>query len=72
MNADVHSQDFAIAIIGGGAGGVLTALHALRLATAGTRIVMIEPATRLARVAPWLVALGAAAIAGANMKDKLP
>ena len=48
MNADVHSQDFAIAIIGGGAGGVLTALHALRLATAGTRIVMIEPATRLA------------------------
>ena len=48
MTADAHSQDFAIAIIGGGAGGVLTALHALRLATAGTRIVMIEPAPRLA------------------------
>jgi ABC-type ATPase with predicted acetyltransferase domain len=26
----------------------------------------------LARVAPWLLALGAAAVAGASMKDKLP
>ena len=48
MIADDHPQAFDIAIIGGGAGGALTALHALRLAKAGTRIVMIEPATRLA------------------------
>lgn len=46
---DQTLRDFDIAIIGGGAGGVLTAIHALRLANAGTRIVLIEPAPRLAQ-----------------------
>ena len=41
--------DFDIVIIGGGAGGVLSAIHALRLAVVGTRIVLIEPAARLAQ-----------------------
>lgn len=49
MTIQPSSSDFDIAIIGGGAGGVLTAIHALRLAVAGTRIVLIEPATRLAQ-----------------------
>ena len=44
-----HPFDFDIAIIGGGAGGVLTTIHALRLADAGTRIALIEPAARLAQ-----------------------
>ena len=48
MKANARLPAFDIAIIGGGAGGVLTALHALRLATPGIRIVMIEPGTRLA------------------------
>jgi uncharacterized NAD(P)/FAD-binding protein YdhS len=42
-------HDFDIAIIGGGAGGVLTAIHALHLADAGVRIVLIEPTARLAQ-----------------------
>lgn len=42
-------HDFDLAIIGGGAGGVLTAIHALRLAPAGVRIALIEPAARLAQ-----------------------
>ena len=49
MTTQPASRDFDIAIIGGGAGGVLTALHALRHAGAGTRIVLIEPAARLAQ-----------------------
>lgn len=48
MQVATHPPVFDIAIIGGGAGGVLTALHALRLAKAGARIVMIEPSARLA------------------------
>ena len=38
-----------IAIVGGGAGGVLAAIHALRHADAGVRIVLIEPVARLAQ-----------------------
>lgn len=38
-----------IAIIGGGAGGVLTAIHALHAAAAPARIVLIEPDATLAR-----------------------
>lgn len=49
MAAEHPLPDSGIAIIGGGAGGVLTAIHALRLAEAGTRIVLIEPAARLAQ-----------------------
>lgn len=43
------TRDFDIAIIGGGAGGVLTAIHALRQVDAGVRIVLIEPVARLAQ-----------------------
>ena len=43
------TRDFDIAIIGGGAGGVLTAIQALRQAEAGVRIVLIEPVARLAQ-----------------------
>ncbi|MFT3755366.1 MAG: FAD/NAD(P)-binding protein [Pseudoxanthomonas sp.] len=39
---------FDIAIIGGGAGGVLAAIHALRQATARQRIALIEPSANLA------------------------
>lgn len=49
MTAEHPPPDSGIAIIGGGAGGVLTAIHALRLAEAGARIVLIEPAARLAQ-----------------------
>ncbi|MET0582626.1 MAG: FAD/NAD(P)-binding protein [Pseudoxanthomonas sp.] len=49
MTTHLPSGDFDIAIIGGGAGGVLTALHALRLAEAGVRIALIEPTARLAQ-----------------------
>lgn len=38
-----------VAIIGGGAGGVLTAIHALRQATTPVRIVLLEPDPTLAR-----------------------
>jgi len=40
---------FDIAIIGGGAGGVLTAIHALRLARTPARIVLVEPSPVLAQ-----------------------
>jgi uncharacterized NAD(P)/FAD-binding protein YdhS len=49
MTADQPLSDFDIAIIGGGAGGVLTAIHTLHLAGAGIRIALIEPAARLAQ-----------------------
>lgn len=49
MTTQFPFRDFDIAIIGGGAGGVLTALHALRLADSGVRIVLIEPTARLAQ-----------------------
>ncbi|HEX7802141.1 MAG TPA: FAD/NAD(P)-binding protein [Pseudoxanthomonas sp.] len=49
MTNPLPQQDFDLAIIGGGAGGVLTAIHALRLAGAGVRIVLIEPTARLAQ-----------------------
>ena len=39
---------YDIAIVGGGAAGVLAALHALHLAPAGARIALFEPAPRLA------------------------
>ncbi|MEP6908460.1 MAG: FAD/NAD(P)-binding protein, partial [Pseudoxanthomonas sp.] len=48
-NAANQADDYDIAIVGGGAGGVLTALHALAQAAAGVRIVMIEPEARLAQ-----------------------
>ena len=49
MTADQSPNDFDIAIVGGGAGGVLTAIHALRLASPGIRIALVEPAARLAQ-----------------------
>jgi uncharacterized NAD(P)/FAD-binding protein YdhS len=49
MTSAHPSRDADIAIIGGGAGGVLTAIHALQQADAGVRIVLIEPAARLAQ-----------------------
>lgn len=39
-----YGADFDIAIVGGGAGGVMAAIHALRLAKAPARIVLVEPA----------------------------
>lgn len=44
--ADVDTCD--LAIVGGGAGGVLTALHALALSAPGRRIVLVEPSPALA------------------------
>jgi len=49
MTTQLPFRDFDIAIIGGGAGGVLTAIHALRLAGAGVRIALVEPTARLAQ-----------------------
>lgn len=49
MTASTSPRDCDIAIIGGGAGGVMSAIHALRLADAGLRIALIEPAPRLAQ-----------------------
>lgn len=49
MVSELPGSTFDIALIGGAAGGVLTALQLLGQATAGTRIVMIEPAARLAQ-----------------------
>lgn len=40
---------FDLAIVGGGAGGVLAAMHALQLARPGQRIVLVEPDAQLAR-----------------------
>lgn len=47
MTSTQNENFFDLAIIGGGAGGVLAAIHALRMAQAATRIVLIEPADRL-------------------------
>jgi uncharacterized NAD(P)/FAD-binding protein YdhS len=44
-----ESREHDLVIVGGGAGGVLTALHALALAEPGQRIVLIEPASQLAQ-----------------------
>ena len=44
-----ESREYDLAIVGGGAGGVLTALHALALAEPGQRIALIEPAAQLAQ-----------------------
>ena len=49
MTSEHPRRDADIAIIGGGAGGVLAAIHALRLADTGVRIVLIEPVARLAQ-----------------------
>ncbi|MGV8941149.1 MAG: FAD/NAD(P)-binding protein [Lysobacter sp.] len=46
MTTPTHSAD--IVIIGGGAAGVMTAIHGLRLADTPLRIVLLEPATMLA------------------------
>jgi len=40
-------QDFDIALVGGGAGGVMTAIQTLRLSPLPLRIVLIEPAAAL-------------------------
>ncbi|HSX63798.1 MAG TPA: FAD/NAD(P)-binding protein, partial [Pseudoxanthomonas sp.] len=47
--ADAAGRPYDIGIIGGGAGGVLTALHALRLAREPVRIVLFEPTPTLAK-----------------------
>lgn len=47
MTSSPNEIIFDLAIIGGGAGGVLAAIHALRIAQAAMRIVLIEPAERL-------------------------
>lgn len=49
MNGAAAGQDFDIAIVGGGASGVLTAIHALRLARTPARIVLVEPVASLAQ-----------------------
>jgi uncharacterized NAD(P)/FAD-binding protein YdhS len=49
MTATTSTGDVDIALIGGGAGGVLCALQLLRLATTPLRIAMVEPAPRLAQ-----------------------
>lgn len=46
---ETNDGPYGIGIIGGGAGGVLTALHALRLARTPVRIVLFEPAPLLAK-----------------------
>jgi uncharacterized NAD(P)/FAD-binding protein YdhS len=47
MTSTQNDIIFDLAIIGGGAGGVLAAIHALRIAQAAAHIVLIEPAERL-------------------------
>lgn len=47
MKGPDAAPDFDIAIVGAGAGGVLAALHALRLARVPARIALIEPEPRL-------------------------
>jgi len=49
MPQPTDEAEFDLLIVGGGAGGVLTAIHALRLAAFGTRIALVEPATVLAQ-----------------------
>ncbi|MEG2802739.1 FAD/NAD(P)-binding protein [Stenotrophomonas sp.] len=57
MSASDTTCQCDLAIVGGGAAGVLVALHALRSATAATRIVVFEPASVLgqgiAYATPW-------------------
>jgi uncharacterized NAD(P)/FAD-binding protein YdhS len=47
MTSSQNEIIFDLAIIGGGAGGVLAAIHALRIAQRAMRFVLIEPAERL-------------------------
>src|SRR5688572_28807628 len=47
MTSTQNDIIFDLAIIGGGAGGVLAAIHALSIAQAAAHIVLIEPAERL-------------------------
>ncbi len=49
MPEPTDDAEFDLLIVGGGAGGVLTAIHALRSAACGTRIVLVEPAAVLAQ-----------------------
>lgn len=42
-----YGTSFDIAIVGGGAGGIMAAIHALRLARAPARIALVEPAAAL-------------------------
>ena len=49
QTAETGDYDYDIAIVGGGAGGVLTALHTLDQAGPGVRIVLVEPDAQLAR-----------------------
>jgi uncharacterized NAD(P)/FAD-binding protein YdhS len=52
--ADIPNDGvFDIAIIGGGAGGVLAAIHALRLAASPGRIALVEPAETLGEGAAY-------------------
>ena len=57
MSASDPSRQCDLAIVGGGAAGVLVALHALRSATGATHIVVFEPASALAQgiayATPW-------------------
>ena len=53
MTLSAPADSYDIAIIGGGAGGVLTAIHALRLATAPLHIALIEPSTNLGEGAAY-------------------
>ncbi|WP_368563066.1 FAD/NAD(P)-binding protein [Pseudoxanthomonas sp. UTMC 1351] len=47
MTSTQNEDIFDLAIIGGGAAGVLATIHALRVARTAVRIVLIEPAERL-------------------------
>jgi uncharacterized NAD(P)/FAD-binding protein YdhS len=49
MTNESGNRMYNIAIIGGGAGGVLTAIHALRLAQAPARVVLVEASPQLAQ-----------------------
>lgn len=49
MHGPAAATPFDLAIIGGGAGGVLVAIHALEQARQGDRIVLLEPDPQLAR-----------------------
>ena len=53
MTLSAPADSYDIAIIGGGAGGVLTAIHALRLATVPLRIALIEPSSNLGEGAAY-------------------
>lgn len=57
MTATQSPRQCDLAIVGGGAAGVLVALHALRTATAALHVVVFEPASALAQgiayATPW-------------------